>query len=349
MNWARALFFAIAGFIGVQPVLGNEELTEAAAMQLWLGSPHADAKSEAFSHWNDEGEIPATCARCHSGAGFKSFYGLDGSNGGEVSGAVPVGSLVECDTCHAPGLKDIKEVLFPSGIAIAPPPGTVACISCHQGRQSGPGVAKVLNGKPAHVVDPELGFLNPHYAAAAATLYGADAQGGYEYPGHVYAGRLAHVPSFNTCVTCHEPHSTKVRVEACADCHEGQTLHEIRTQKADFDGDGDLQTGIYVEIENLKARLGKAIAQYAQDVAGTPIAHAEQYPYFFVGGAEPSFANRYASWTPALLEAAYNLQLISKDKGAYAHNPVYAIQLLRDSITSLDHETGAASLGGVRP
>ena len=46
--------------------------------------------------------------------------------------------------------------------------------------------------------------------------------------------------------------------------------------------------------------------------------------------------NRFASWTPRLLEAAYNYQTSIKDPGAYAHGGKYIIQLLYDSIASLN-------------
>ena len=42
--------------------------------------------------------------------------------------------------------------------------------------------------------------------------------------------------------------------------------------------------------------------------------------------------NRYATWTPTLLRAAYNYQYFQKDPGDYAHNPYYAMQVLYDSI-----------------
>jgi hypothetical protein len=53
------------------------------------------------------------------------------------------------------------------------------------------------------------------------------------------------------------------------------------------------------------------------------------------GDNAQSLCKRYASWTPRLLKAAYNYQLVTKDPGAYAHNPVYAMQLLYDSLESL--------------
>ena len=49
-------------------------------------------------------------------------------------------------------------------------------------------------------------FTNVHYYAAAASLFGTQVQGGYEYSGKTYAGQnpfSAHGGKFNTCVQCH--------------------------------------------------------------------------------------------------------------------------------------------------
>jgi len=39
----------------------------------WMNSPHNDAASEAFNHWNEEdpAEVPTDCAKCHSTPGYK--------------------------------------------------------------------------------------------------------------------------------------------------------------------------------------------------------------------------------------------------------------------------------------
>ena len=58
------------------------------------------------------------------------------------------------------------------------------------------------------------------------------------------------------------------------------------------------------------------------------------YPYFFVDkdgdGAvsegEAAYPNRYQSWTPRLVKAAYNYQLVAKEPAIFAHNPHYALQ-----------------------
>ncbi|MEM6729940.1 MAG: hypothetical protein AAF658_00200, partial [Myxococcota bacterium] len=45
----------------------------------WLMSGHADDTAAAFNHWNEDGEIPTACARCHSRQGYQDFLGDDGT------------------------------------------------------------------------------------------------------------------------------------------------------------------------------------------------------------------------------------------------------------------------------
>ncbi len=81
------------------------------------------------------------------------------------------------------------------------------------------------------------------------------------------------------------------------------------------------------------------------------------FPYFFadtdsdgaVSPGEAIFPNRYQSWTPRLLRAAYNYQFVAKDAGAYSHNPNYAIQLLHDSMTDLSEVVDVDISRLVRP
>ena len=69
----------------------------------------------------------------------------------------------------------------------------------------------------------------------------------------------------------------------------------------------------------------------------------EDYPYFFIDNNdngiadkdEAKFPNKYNAWTPRLLKAAYNYQFVTKDPGAFAHNPTYTLQILYDSIADL--------------
>ncbi len=317
----------------------------------WAASAHGDATAEAFTHWNAEGEVPAQCALCHAGSGFRDFYGIDGSAQGSIDAPVKVGGVIDCDTCHAKGVEEIAAVTFPSGVVVPALPKSATCMSCHQGRQSGPGLAASLEGMEDDTVNAEIRFMNPHYAAAAATLLGAEVSGLYEYPGQSYVGRFVHVPAAQTCATCHDAHTLKILVDDCATCHAGAaTPRDIRVNRVDFDGDGTGLTGISVEVAALTARLADEVVAYARDVAGAPVVYAAaSYPYFFndtnangaVDEGEAVRDNAYASWTPRMLRAAYNYQFVLKDPGSYAHNSRYVLQILHDSIVDLAGATGS--------
>ncbi|WP_299358817.1 cytochrome c3 family protein [uncultured Paracoccus sp.] len=314
----------------------------------WAQSPHAKADARAFTNWYEEGEIPEDCARCHSTPGFVDYIGADGSTAGVVDRKAPTGTLITCAACHSETARAITAVTFPSGLRVEGLGSEARCMTCHQGRSSTFDVDDATIGIGDDTVGPELEFINIHYRAAGATLMGTLAGGGYEYASKSYTSQRRHPAPFNTCISCHELHTVAPKVTPCAACHEGvsgrESLALIRKSKADHDGDGDVTEGIAAEIEHLHQRLLAAIQAYGRDIAGTPIVYdAHAYPYFFIdlngnGTAEEDEAkvpNKYASWTPRLLRAAYNYQFAAKDPGAYAHNAPYVLQLLHDSLTDL--------------
>jgi hypothetical protein len=116
------------------------------------------------------------------------------------------------------------------------------------------------------------------------------------------------------------------------------------TDKIDRDGNGNINEGVAQELDHLRAMLLVAIQDYAKTVAGKAVAYdPHNYPYFFndlngngkADKDEAKFPNRYKSWTPRLMKAAYNYQFVTKDPGAFAHNPTYATELLHDSLADL--------------
>src|SRR5690606_24249890 len=133
----------------------------------WARSGHANAHSQSFTHWNEAGEIPPTCSTCHSGAGFRSLYGFDGSSPGLPQSPIPVGGVVDCDTCHHPGLPSVTEIRLPSGTQHPVVGAEAACMTCHQGRASTATIERAVAESSEDEVNPELSFINPHYAVAA--------------------------------------------------------------------------------------------------------------------------------------------------------------------------------------
>lgn len=325
----------------------------------WASSGHADASAEAFVHWNedDPAEVPANCAKCHSTPGFLDFLGADGSAFGAVDAAAPLGTTVECEACHNDVAVDLSSVVFPSGAEITGLGAEARCMQCHQGRASTVSVNdSIVNAgldpqADLDTVSADLGFTNIHYYAAAATRFGTWAMGGYEYEGQSYDPKFDHVEGYDTCTSCHDPHTLEVQFDECTVCHtdlrDAEDLVDIRMPGSlvDYDGDGDMSEGVFFEIEDMRVILYDLMQTYAAEVGGTAFGYnAESHPYFFIDGdssgeieeGEAIRDNMYNAWTPRLAQAAYNYQVSLKDPGRYAHGGKYIIQLLYDSIASLN-------------
>ena len=358
---AAVLAFFPASQASAQDATAENAITQLQGIvEAWLASPHADITSDAFHHWDEEGEIPAACATCHTTFGFIDYVRGAMEQAGMASQAMPTGGVVNCAACHSAASTALSSVPFPSGVSVDTFGSSSTCAVCHQGRESGLSVASATESMDEDAVSADLSFINIHYAPSAATLMGSVTSGGYEYPGRDYRGQFTHVPDFASCTSCHEPHSLQpVAVETCTTCHQGaESFEAIRTTRIDIDGDGDMTEGIADPIATLHGQLYAAIQAYGVEVAGSAIVYdLHQYPYFFndtnsdgeVSEGEAAFPNRYVSWTPRLLKAAYNYQFIAKDPAAYVHNPHYALQLLYDSLEDLGSQVSVDTAALTRP
>jgi hypothetical protein len=319
----------------------------------WASSPHNRAEDEAFVHWDgdDPQEVPPACARCHSTPGYLDWIGADGTEAGVVDVPAPIGTTVECAACHNDVTIGMDSVVFPSGVEVAGLGDESRCMQCHQGRHSTVSVNQSIADagltEDVDAISEDLGFSNIHYYAAAATLYGTIAEGGYQYDAKTYDAKNNHVAGYETCISCHDPHTLEVKIEECAACHTNVSskddLVNIRMpgSQVDYDGDGDVTEGIAFEIEGVRDVLYQAMQAYANEVSGVAIVYnAHSYPYFFAdtdGNGEASEGDeRYASWTARLAKAAYNYQVSLKDPGGFAHGGKYIIELLYDSIEDLN-------------
>jgi hypothetical protein len=338
------------------------------AKRLWSTSAHADKTAEPFKHWDADGSIPTSCAKCHSTPGYKDYIGADGSAPNVVDKAAPLGTTVECEACHAdPGngiVHNHTAVVFPSGVEVKDLGPEALCMECHQGRASTNSVNTSIASSGAASDDTpssKLRFINVHYFASAATQFGTVVKGGYEYAGKTYDARFAHIPGYNACQVCHNPHSLEVDLEACNTCHTGiKDPKNIRYLGSleDYDGDGNMTEGIYYEIATLKEILYESLRVYARKVIGKPVAYdGLTYPYFFndkndngvVDSDETDTANGYSSFSPRLLRAAYNLQVSVKDPNSFAHGGKYVIELIYDSIEDLNSAVeGDMSAGSIQ-
>lgn len=338
----------IAVVVGLYAPLDPAE-SVASVSAKWEGSTHAAAEAGSFTYWDDDepAVIPVGCAKCHSTYGYRDFLGEDGSNPQTVDSAAATGTTVYCIACHNPSAHAMERVEFPSGAEIGDLGPEAVCMQCHQGLRAGTEVRRLIAGRDEDTVDSGLSFVNAHYYLAAASWLGTEAGGGFEYDGRTYAGRFEHVPDLQRCAHCHDPHSQRVTWQTCSPCHVTvagpSDLWKIRVAGDDYDGDGDTEEGLAEEIATMQSMLLDAIQSYASGVAGSPVAYVNRFPYFLhdangngaPDAAEISGGNRYAYWTPRLLRAAFNYHFSLQDRGNYAHNGRYVLQLLYDSLDDL--------------
>jgi hypothetical protein len=328
----------------------------------WMESGHAHAEGEAFIHWDEDGEVQTSCAKCHSSEGMQQFL-LDGS----VHTAVDLNTLaaagkknaIRCEACHTSerggALLDASDVTFPSGANFTiSTPGAI-CMQCHQGRESKSSVdARIATAGAIgpDTVSTRLSFRNIHYFPAGATQMGTLAKTGYEYDGKTYDARFSHIIGYNDCVTCHDSHSTHVKRDHCFTCHQFNEFKEIRYYGSfmDYDGDGNMSEGIYYEIQTLMDKVYAALLAYTKNVVGKPIVYnGDAYPYWFDdenanGVADPEDTGRYSSFTIRTTKATFNYQFAKKEPASFAHGGKYMIQLLYDTMEDLNAGLGAGAI-----
>lgn len=310
--------------------------------EAWANSGHGDILAEAFRHWDDDGEVSTSCARCHTGEGFVD-YAADGVT--DLAASLPIGH--DCNSCHesAPftyydNLADypaLEPVKFPSDATASLWGQSNMCLVCHQGRNSKGSVDEAIADDPTGPYT----FINIHYYAAAASVFGTEVKGAYEYDGNEYVGRNtfpSHPCEQQSCVGCHmrgdsKDHTFVPQVSDCTTCHSGTSFETLS---------GSPQNNFQV-LETMTPLLFAEIQQYAANVIGQPVVYGNSYPYFFfdtdddgvADDDETSFGNRYDQFDEKLLKAAYNYQVIEKDPAGYIHNGTYLHQILHDSIVDL--------------
>ncbi len=305
----------------------------------WEGSAHATDNSVHF-----EGEVSERCAKCHSTPGYLEFNGANGSTVAEVTQPVPTDQSVKCDACHSEFTRHKTQAVMPSGQLLENLGKNANCMECHQGRASGINVSDALANIDTgdDTVNTEISAPSIHNNPAGPLLYGAEAHGGFEYPGKEYAGRYGHSGEFDRCIACHDAHSLTIDAKRCNACHikavDFANFRNIRASNIDYDGDGDNTEGIFREIETIEQRLLEQIELYVQVTEGVE-------PLVIGGRFTNEAGEPYTTWTPRLLRAAYNYQFSKLSGGAYAHNPQYTLQLLYDSYEDI----GGIMRGMTRP
>lgn len=159
------------------------------ARKEWQASGHGDINGLAWVYYDFT--IRNTCNACHTPAGFLKAMGNGWTNTTAASTTVSSGKQpLTCDACHASDdfansvrtLGAYKAGMGGYGAAAKasiqfPDVGeSNLCIPCHAGRENGDSLKAGTGTAPYDFTNKT--FVNPHYLAAAAVLYG---KGGFQF------------------------------------------------------------------------------------------------------------------------------------------------------------------------
>ena len=286
---------------------------------------------------------------------------------------------VDCWACHndfdlfvQPGdavresgrrTRTLEDIEFPSGDFASLDDNGNMCMACHQGRSSTPDVDEARldpnNIEQTPLNYPSYDFVNIHYYAAAASLFGDDVQGAYQYFNQTYNGRN-NFPGIHTAEWAEPgrlrgvPHGRQPRAR-CPAAPEQTEKHTFMPAIEDCtfchsDNGGGFQdlsgapSRNFRDVEQLKSDLLEAIEDYADVGGGLPNAsrvfyEGHAYPYWFHCDSDATcdnkvganYGNKYVDFDFKMLTAAYNYVMADKEPGGYIHNAAYVEQALYDS------------------
>lgn len=306
------------------------------------------------------------CQKCHTNEGFIDFVKT-----GKVDDKafVKYPSQQGCFTCHAPHengdmrLRTTKAVTLATGVTFDSGSGNL-CANCHQARTAVKDTVKAMAAKD--ISSP----WGAHHGPQADMMMGSNA---YEFAGKEYAGAGDHASAIDDgCVSCHmslpdgrygfspnlgghsfnisgDVHEAeKLNTTACVSCHKDMkqavgTRPWIKaggpgviwidkpavfgiTAPADYDRDGQKEY-MQDEVQGLMDRLvnqqGNGLLQQgalnAYDAKGNYILNK-------------ATTNLSADQVGAL----YNFKYVLEDRSRGVHNATYTVQVLYDTVASLD-------------
>jgi len=305
----------------------------------YLTSGHRTLPDASYS--NGEG-----CQKCHTNEGFIE-YAATGKVDPKKTIQNP--SEIGCFTCHAPhergnfSLRKLTPVTLANGVVFDMGKGNL-CANCHQARVMPKDEVRVR----AILFEP----WGAHHGPQSDMLLGTNA---YEFPGKTYS-KSAHasLPEAN-CVTCHMSQPTTPRyalspsigghsmrlggevheaptlnVAGCKTCHSDikqvprREVFDIKAG-ADYDGDGAIEP-VQDEVQGLLEKLSNKQGTGALQKISNPIFDAKG-----------KFVEANKTQQPIEVVASlYNYKFVLEDGSRGVHNTRYAVQLLMDSLKSLD-------------
>lgn len=299
----------------------------------WQTSAHAGIVASAAGR--------AACAKCHNGLEAPRYLD-DPVNYVPLTVDPTATAPHACAVCHDPhgnenpgNLRDasVTDVVLPNAILVESAGAGRLCMSCHNGRRTEANVTDQINNGTRN--------FGPHHSVQGDMLAGVNAYNDIN-PDFGFA-TSRHILVQDACVTCHaspndgDPengiptftgHTFEPTVHACQPCHGELEDFTGVIAKQDYDGDENVE-GVQEEVLGLLDLLQQVII----DASTTPESRQALIDDFTgkLGDATVTTREQRA--------AGYNWAFVDYDGSKGVHNATYSIQLLQQSIFSLD--TGA--------
>lgn len=364
------------------------------ANRQWARTGKADTLSPAYTDYDFKlrgTDTPASanatgydCVKCHTTTGYVTYITSNYTDihaWGDVADRTR--EVIACNACHAsPFDQYFSRRRIPPVTAYynysSGGTGKILqqrtfdykgtsnlCITCHTGRVSGDTIKKMAEKTDGGTGSfwRNISFVNPHYMAAAGTLFQAGTWPQYNF-GYHYRVQEAYDPPERfdhpgygdgikgPCVGCHmtspkkhlfSPFSTSggtisaITSTACGGCHGSP-------------GPLYLDAGI---VQTKKERYQATLLVVAAVLKDRGIFFDQDtYPYFFTSSEMTTPVINWDVNAPTfkggdMMGAAFNLKLLQSEAGSWAHNSTYTRKLLYDTVDFLDDGNASNNTVGV--
>lgn len=221
------------------------------------------------------------------------------------------------------------------------------CIACHVGREIGDNIrsaAPFLNFS-------SIAFINSHYLTAGATIFKTS---GFHFytSGSKYANKSYYLHdqvgisnrngtgTDGPCITCHIGQDGEYKRHTFMPVDRAGTL--VATVCSKCHSTNPMNGAV---INDQRAGFNAALAVLAKTLKNRGYTFVDAYPYFGTGGGEKNWRKFTGGYGPGSVSAAgdipagaltmgaaFNLNLMVHDYGAFAHNRFYAKRLIYDAI-----------------
>ncbi len=300
----------------------------------------------AWTHYDFKQSNWKACQKCHTSTGFRNFVS-DPENYNPANNTFLLAGqqkeLLYCWACHKvedrsfdlrnPGrFEKVSEYSEPADrISAVPDLGKAnLCMVCHSGRSSGEAIKSAGEIKGKH-----FGAFNSHYLAAGGIIFRLLP---YEFDGRDYTDFNPHKSIKDLCIACHMSNDDHTLEAVVAENGVVKDIKAYDTLCKKCHGDN--KEALISTINERKAQYESALKVIEKLLAKKGIYYdKERYPYFYgtPSADEHTFANAFKDWPDKdTLGAAYNLNLLVHEPGAFVHNPAYVKQVIYDTIDFLD-------------